>query len=215
MGIDVYNGDGPVEWERVKVDHGFGICKATYGIAGQDARLHNNLAGMGAAGMVRGVYHWLTADDAVGQANSFLRHLKDCAYAGYTAQSPRFTWERDLPPAVDIEDEGLLGLSDADLVGHISRFLEVVEEATGRKCLIYVNRDIGNRLGDNFAGHPLWLAEYSDLDAPVLPSGWSTWRIWQYSEHGTVDGVPNEGSTDLNRYNGSEDDLLAWIASGK
>ncbi len=215
MGIDVYNGDGCINWQMVAKDHKFGICKATTRAGGVDTRLHTNMAGMAAAGLVRGAYHWLNMDDPVGQAQNFLRHLHDVQYGGWTAGNPRFAWSTDMPPAVDVEDADLLTISNADLVGHVSRFLEVVEGETGRKCLFYVNRSFADEhLGDAFGGHPLWCAEYSGADAPVLPSGWKEWRIWQYSEHGTVDGVPNSGETDLNRFNGSLEDLRAWIASG-
>ena len=35
--------------------------------------------------------------------------------------------------------------------------------------------------------------------ARAMPSGWTTWRIWQYSSSGTVAGIQDPGFTDLDR----------------
>jgi lysozyme len=56
----------------------------------------------------------------------------------------------------------------------------------------------------------LWLAQYTS-GTPSWPEGtYPGWTLWQYSESGTINGV--SGSlVDLNRFNGSDDQLLAWI----
>ena len=48
--------------------------------------------------------------------------------------------------------------------------------------------------------------------SPLMPAGWDTWRFWQYSEQGLVDGV--EGFVDLNIYNGSLEDFQAFVSGG-
>ncbi|WP_419241700.1 GH25 family lysozyme [Cardinium endosymbiont of Nabis limbatus] len=52
---------------------------------------------------------------------------------------------------------------------------------------------------DIVAQCPLWIARWRD-HPPLpneLPKGWASWKIWQYSDQGTVPGI--RGPVDLNR----------------
>ena len=58
----------------------------------------------------------------------------------------------------------------------------------------------------------LWIAQYTNRNSPTWPSRtYPEWKLWQYLDTGHVDGVPGK-SVDLNRYNGSDDELLKWIS---
>jgi lysozyme len=206
--IDVYSGDGVFYWKAVKhAGHSVEIAKCSTGSTGVDPMFLDYMRGMKDAGMIRGAYHWLTCSAPVQQAANFIKCLEDTQY----------DYKSDLPPAVDIEDPCLSQLGRDLLIHNISVFLRTVERVAGRPLLFYVNRSMADEYFGNgcFGGHPLWLAEYNLSPTPVLPVGWKTWRFWQYSESGTVPGVPNAGQTDLNRHNGTLDELKAWIACGK
>jgi len=45
--------------------------------------------------------------------------------------------------------------------------------------------------------YALWVANYTAGPKPLMPAGWTTWLLWQYSETGTLPGV--SGRVDLNR----------------
>jgi lysozyme len=209
--IDVYNGDGEIDWARVRAaGHAGGIVKATEGIDMVDARLAENLAGMKAAGMVRGAYHFLRVQQ--NPARQALHLLNALQAAGYDYAS-------DLPPALDLEDAGAGDCGREIVTLRVAAFLKIVEGRTGRRCILYTGKYWANDyLGDAFAGHPLWLAgypaHYTETMQPDLPSGWTDWAIWQYTSTGTVPGVPSVGNTDVDRFNGDEEKLRHWAATG-
>jgi lysozyme len=204
--IDVYSGDGQIDWSAVRqAGHSAAICKATEGVSEIDARLSENLQGMKEAGVLRGAYHFFHVDqDPTQQAEHYLNALRDAGYDFGT----------DLPPAIDLEDAHASTVGEAAIIAAVAAFLQVIESHSARRSLIYVGKYWANSfLGDAFSGHPLWLAQYSD--APSLPDGWPKWAIWQYSETGSVPGVPNGGQTDMDRFCGDEDALRAWAATGE
>ena len=43
------------------------------------------------------------------------------------------------------------------------------------------------------------MADYTAAASPTLPTGWSSWALWQYSSTGTVPGI--SGNTDLDQLN--------------
>jgi len=117
------------------------------------------------------------------------------------------------PPTLDLEDEAAAAVGMDGVVQAVSAWLAVVEAACGRRCILYTGKYWANSyLSDDFSGHPLWLASYNP--EPHMPTGWQTWAIWQYSETGTVPGVPNPDNTDLNYFNGDENKLRRWAATG-
>lgn len=63
-----------------------------------------------------------------------------------------------------------------------------------------------------FANYPLWIADYRGNAQPEVPGGWSHWTFWQYTDRGTIPGIP--GPTDINHYNGSHADLDRLSNSG-
>ena len=78
--------------------------------------------------------------------------------------------------------------------------------------MIYTNYDTWVYiLGDptDFADYPLWIANYTPASSPLIPSAWSDWVFWQHSETGSVGGV--SGNVDLDRFQGTQDDLDDFI----
>jgi GH25 family lysozyme M1 (1,4-beta-N-acetylmuramidase) len=55
----------------------------------------------------------------------------------------------------------------------------------------------------------LWVAHYTSNPYPLLPQGWDSWWLWQYTSSGRLPGYA--GNLDTNRFNGDDADFAAWI----
>ncbi|HEV3471189.1 MAG TPA: GH25 family lysozyme, partial [Pyrinomonadaceae bacterium] len=113
LGIDVSHYQGGVNWEAVKAAGcAFAFAKATEGAGVTDPFFHANWAGMKAAGLLRGAYHFFRpAQDAAQQAAHFLSTVQ--------------LQPGDLPPVLDVETAD--GVAGADLVGGVQTWLDAVE----------------------------------------------------------------------------------------
>jgi len=108
----------------------------------------------------------------------------------------------DLPPALDFEP-GSLTVPLAQAVADVHTFLNTVQGSLGKAPIIYTNYNSWANVLNNptdFSNYKLWIASYSGGSAPNLFGGWTEWTIWQYTDSGSVNGVPNN-TVDMNRYN--------------
>ncbi|MBW2458361.1 MAG: hypothetical protein JRI68_27915 [Deltaproteobacteria bacterium] len=117
----------------------------------------------------------------------------------------------DLPAVIDVESTD--GLEPAAIAANVTTWVDLVEAGTGRRPIIYTGSYFWN---DNVQttelnAHPLWIAHYTQ-NCPNLPTAWTDWAIWQYSSTGTVAGI--DGPVDLDRFNGSPEDLQDLAANG-
>lgn len=109
----------------------------------------------------------------------------------------------DLFPVIDVEAPLDKSISTRTLIDWIDRFRKRFEKSTRRRLMIYTgtnfielynNFNIPGR-GYPLKNMPLWIAMYTSI--PINPKfppdvgGWTRWRIWQYSESQTVQGVGN------------------------
>jgi len=213
-GIDVSAWDPFIDWPVVK-NQGirFVIIKATEGTGFVSAAYPSQWDGAKSVGILRGAYHFLrAAEDGVKQADFFLSKV--------TVE------DGDLPPVLDIEEANNAGASRQQFIGNSQKWLERVEQQTGRTPIIY-SRPLF--LKDNMAGnnlkpppwaskYPTWLAEYHNSQAPdtqpTQPAGWGDWIIWQYSgDKLTLDGIYREEArinkifVDMNVYRYGIEDL--------
>jgi lysozyme len=195
QGIDVSHFQGTVNWPSVKTAGAvFAFAKATEGVTYTDPEFTTNWAGIKNAGLLRGAYHFfLPADDAAQQADFFLSKVQ--IEAG------------DLPPVLDVETAPTSG---QDLWGGVQTWLEQVEAATGVQPILYMSPGFADEYGApaSLAAYPYWVAEYG-VDQPSLPTGWTTWLLWQYTQTGTVSGVV--GHVDRDEVNGPITELLAIV----
>ncbi|GAB2839743.1 hypothetical protein GCM10027277_03360 [Pseudoduganella ginsengisoli] len=195
-GIDVYAGDGAIEWHRVADDgNAFAFVRGAYGDT-LDKSAPPNAAAARAVGMKVGVYHFFRARiDPKIQLQTLIQAL-DLANVG----------PGDLPPVIDIEDnpkyDGPWDTRDnAAYLAGVADWVAQVHQRIGRAPIIYTRASFWAQL-DNPAGYsacPLWVASYRP-DTPTLPSGWPAYAFWQYSDAGTVQGVA--GHADVNYFNG-------------
>ncbi len=94
------------------------------------------------------------------------------------------------------------GLSPAAMVAWIRRFDAEVQRKTGQLPVIYAPAPwwASCTAGSTAFGQtPLWVPDYSTGSTPALPAGWASWALWQYTSSGTVSGIADAGSTDLDQ----------------
>jgi len=211
LGVDVsgWQHGASLDWARVRAaGQDFGFVKATEGSGYINPYLAGDWAGMRAAGMARGAYHFAAPaaalQSAVDQARYFVAATGSMQQAGALA------------PLLDLEQSG--GLAPAQLVAWTHVFLDTVQQLTGRRPIIYTYAYFWRTaMGDDtgFTSYPLFLADYSDRtgrSAPLspLPGGWQQWTFWQYTDQGTVPGIA--GFVDMDRYAGSSIAAATWGA---
>ncbi len=167
-----------------------------------------------AAGLYTGMYHF-----------AYLPNSTDEAYVirDAKAQAQKVIWrlaslggynERDLPIALDLENNCVKKSSNGNCIKTMPRslvtlwaetWLQTVEEKTGRKPFLYSYAqflEMAMARSEALRQYPLWLAHYGINPAdPIMQPGqrtsigcfvhsWSTancssqWQIWQYSSCG-------------------------------
>src|SRR5262249_1738135 len=98
----------------------------------------------------------------------------------------------------------------------VLEWLQGVEEKLGRRPVVYTR---GRFVAAKFpsaaplGAYPLWIAHYSNAPQPTIPSAWSDWTFWQYSDRGEVQGIT--GQVDRDRFNGSLTDLKEWLTRAR
>ena len=180
------------------------IGKATQGSAYKDPLYASRRKDATRAGLLWGAYHFNTGDKVSDQVDNFLA----CA-------DP----DDKMLLVLDFEDNRLSQMS----IGQAIEFLHLVEVKVGRAPAIYS----GNRVKDNIGklssadrtyltSHRLWLCEYGPH--AVLPAGWKSWWLWQYTGDGigpqphSIAGIKGSG-IDLNVYAGTREQLAQeWAA---
>jgi len=195
-GIDVSRWQGEINWNAVAAaGYRFAVVRATIGNYYTDPRFYENWNGARGAGVLVSAYHVVAPDRP---ADSQIDRFFDVLGAR----------KSDLPLVLDIELSH--DISPADITVCIKDCAHKVEQRDGRKPIIYTAGWFWNNQvleSPEWSAYDLWVANYG-VSAPSLPTGWSEWKIWQYSDKGQVPGIA--AATDLNWFAGSHDDLLAY-----
>ena len=216
-GVDVSEYEPRVDWRLLRAQGiRFAFIRATSGTGYVDRRFADHWAGARDAGILRGAYHYLFAGaDARRQAELFIS----------TVGSDK----GELPPVVDLEDRYNENVPSAAIVNSCERVLDLIEQAFGRKPMIYSRKTYFEAHG-MVNGHPrwamdheLWLAQYPyvfdptvhpNVNMPVQPARWKPWKFWQYSESALLEGVTGEDNRptriDLDWFRGTEEELYQF-----
>lgn len=177
QGLDCSSYQGQPDWHAVAAaGYSFAITKASEGSNISDPTFAYNFAGIKAANMVRGCYHFgRVANDPANEARFFLGHL----------------------PALDAGDIIALDLEEGngDLSQWARTWLDTVEAALGFPPILYTSPDyaMNHLAGAGLSRFNLWLA---DLSRSRTSCGqWGTIAMRQYSWEGRVPGI--NGNVDL------------------
>jgi GH25 family lysozyme M1 (1,4-beta-N-acetylmuramidase) len=213
-GVDVYAGDGAVDWTMVKASgRQFAFIKATQGDYNRQATFATNWAGAQTAGVLRSPYHFFDPTiDGTAQAQAFLDELS--SVGGLQLG--------DLPPMLDLECPTASSESAAQpdcehpgdpgwaptatIIQRTFDWLGAVEQATGRKAIVYSYTSWFASVGftdARLAGYPLFVASFHTCAS--VPDPWTSAVFWQYSASGSVPGIASQA--DVDRFVGSAGDL--------
>lgn len=195
VGIDVSVHQGDIDWQQV-ADSGIQFAMIRVGFRGYgtdgtlnaDTSFETNIQGALDAGLQVGVYFFsqATTEAEVQEEAQFVLD----AIKGYNVTMPvAFDWEH-----IDSETARTNGLSEDTLTNLAALFCSTVSQAGYQPMvyfyqnLAYVTYDLG-QLTDNW----FWLSEYTDV-----PDFYYSFRMWQYSNVGTVAGI--DGNVDMDLY---------------
>lgn len=193
-GIDVYTGQGIIDWRTVALTQGFAMIKASQGRGETKATEHlriftdskfvRNITEASKTKMKLGVWHWMTArsvTEAIYEADYFLDVI-----APY---SDKIT----LWAAADVESDRYLGdLGKSELTEITRAFLERIQRA-GYRSMLYTNPNfLKYRFTKNaFNDTDIWLAHYGVKKPMQVPH----LKIWQHSA-GRVPGIGTDVDLD-------------------
>lgn len=192
-GIDVSKYQETIDWPAVRAaGKEFAFIRVSDGIHSIDEMFERNWEGAKKAGVLVGAYQFFRpGQDPTSQAELLLHKLSRLAPA-------------DLPCVLDAETTDKQ--DGAGIVGACSAWIDAVAGATKRQPIVYTGSGFWNQLPASSIPKrsTLWVANWTS-DCPSLPTGWDSWKFWQYSEKGHVVGINR--SVDLNRFNGSSAEL--------
>jgi lysozyme len=196
-GIDVSKWQGTIDWTKVaNAGYAYAFIRVSDGINTPDAKFAANWAATRSVGIIRGAYQFFRPSQSV-TAQADLMIQKIGAYQ-----------PGDLPPVIDVEDDG--GLSPPTVASKVRQWVDRVQAALGVTPIVYTGKyfwrdEVGGPA--SFAPNALWIAQYTSL-CPDIPAPWSRWTFWQYTDSGSVPGIA--GPVDTNRFNGSLAQLQAF-----
>jgi lysozyme len=181
-GVDVSNYQGRIDWQQVARDQvSFAYIKATEGARFVDAAFSANWSGATKAGLAHGAYHFFTlCASGEQQAGNFLRTVPRDPSA--------------LPAAIDLELAGNCSLRPTDVAvrAQVTRFLDLVEQATGHPVVVYLGADFARTYALDLGPRRLrWVRHL--VTRP--PDG--TWLIWQVSDIAQVTGISTRVDLDV------------------
>lgn len=194
-GVDVSVWQGAIDWAKLATKAQFAFIRAGYGNDAVDPKLTANITGAVANAVPFGLYWYVKPD------KSWERHA-DNFYVAWQASPGQ------LPPVLDIEDNGGLGKSALEswLVKLVNRF----EGLAGEAVMIYTSAGFWNAsmpLTNWAKNRKLWVANWTAGSEPILPAEWAnaanprTWEFWQWSAQGIgADYGAQSTYIDLNRY---------------
>jgi len=191
-GIDVSWYQKKIDWKEVASSKAFTFIKATEGTTLEDKLFASNWSGARNAGLLRGAYHFFHPSvDPIKQAEFYLSKVVTC----------------ELPPVLDVEASD--NVPTARLIAGVNSWVEHIATRL-RRPLIYASPSFWQRLpaGEIEEKADLWIAEW-ECEHPGKMGNWQGWSFWQYTSRGVVPGIL--GSVDLNRFNGTIDDLHAFL----
>ncbi|MEG2089782.1 glycoside hydrolase family 25 protein [Niameybacter sp.] len=190
-GIDVSKHQEKISWQKVKKDGiDFAMIRVGYrgygnGAIKEDPTFTYNMNSANRVGIDVGLYFFsqaISVEEAKEEAQFVLQQI----------QGHKVTY----PIVFDMEF-----VAGKDRITHLTReektqitkaFCEVIEQA-GYKPMIYGSRhwlqDVITL--EELSDYEVWLAEYSDV--PSFPYAF---KMWQYTDSGTVDGI--SGGVDMN-----------------
>lgn len=233
-GIDISQFQGNPNFSEVSAFARFmwhRISSQSTGTFNPDDEFFNNIPAARAQGIPCGGYHFAgidtgTFEEAELQADNYIAQLELAGFPG-TGRSKY----GDIFPMLDFENGSKVnpGLSTDTMLEWVEHFIEYFQEQTGRQMILYTSHFFSttendfehSTRGHILAKYPLWVAFYFEdnpgFDRPPDFGGWTEWRVWQYSDTGTVQGISGPVDLDFGPFTISEisppDDVQGFTAN--
>ncbi len=210
-GVDVYAGDGSVNWTAAKsAGVGFAWAKATEGTYYEDANFAGNMDAGKGAGVLMGAYDFSRPD--LYSPSTELNYFWNFA-------NPWITTRLSVAPMLDVETfNGVVGASSYTAWCN-AWFSDLKSDVSGRgfkifNPMIYISACSACELSGSGGGFP-WIADYNGENSET-GTPWSTctscehwgsngWDMWQFTASAKISGIPGNslGECDEDVFNGS------------
>ena len=160
----------------------FVYVKCSEGATYTDPEFKTNAKGALNQGYNVGAYHFFRMTSSVqSQFKNFKKNLDAIDF--------------NLLPMVDVERDD--GKSRKELQDSLRVFLSLIEKEYGVKPMIYgTNSSYNKYCAPEFNAYPMYIGRYGE-NAPIV-KGIGHYTIWQYSESGSIKGIPK--SVDFCRF---------------
>jgi GH25 family lysozyme M1 (1,4-beta-N-acetylmuramidase) len=199
-GFDVSDVRGDIDFERAHASGiGFAIDDTRYGPGRVQALRQSGLAWFP-------YYFGRVASADNNQRNG----TAEAAMAIQMARKGGWGRKSDLPLAYDFETPN--GQPAAKCATHLLQFVDAYRKDRGHYPILYTgpgfwtsilpHLSAGQR--DRVKRCPLWIAHWEVPKPGSLDPWGDAWMLWQYSDHGTVAGVPSKCDTDYFRGGASD-----------
>lgn len=185
VGIDVARYQGDIDWQTVSKEKIlFVYIKATEGKTYTDPKFHQNIKGAQKAGLKVGAYHFFRMTSG---AREQFEHF-------YSQVSK---YKMDLIPMIDVEVPPKEVNSIKQVQDSLDVFINLVTQKYGKKPMIYgTQRSYNTYCAPKYNNLHLYIGRYNTKGPEI--NGKGSYTIWQYSEHGKINGIPK--AVDLCRF---------------
>lgn len=118
--------------------------------------------------------------------------------------------------ALDLEEKASGSVGTAAAAGAF--MAQLAKEFPLYRHLVYTSLGYWRELTGSTAwgaAYELWIAAWTTAASPIVPAPWETWTLWQYTSEGDgpAHGVAS-ARVDINRWNGTRAQLVAWLKAG-
>lgn len=199
VGCDVSRYQGEIQWDVLsRQGISFAYIKATEGSSHIDPRFEENWAQAFETDLYIGAYHFFSFESSgKTQAEHFLQVTE--------------TDKSTLRPVVDVEFYGSFNEKNTDAAAirkQLDSFIEIIEEQSGLKPVIYTTLEAYNHLiKGGYQDCPLWIR--SVLTYPRIDREWS---LWQYTDREQLPGYNGtEKYIDMNVFHGTISDFTELL----
>jgi lysozyme len=185
-GLDVSFWNGTeIDWNKIAAaGYTFVYIKAGEGLSRIEPNAQSQASGAKAAGLKIGFYYFAHPGESepIAEADFFNSILSNLPPA-------------DLLPVLDLE-VNKMNLTIEQMTQWINDFYNEMLKS-GKETVLYTYTSFYNSfiVGKELLPKKLWLASYTEQ--PILPIGRADYQMWQYTQHGQIDGMPV--NCDLNK----------------
>lgn len=187
LGIDISSWQGDIDFNAVKeAGCEFVIIRIGYSWQGEltiDKKFYQNLEGVQKAGIPFGIYVFVydnTEEDLISSMDAVFKELGDV--------------KPDLPIVFDWENFGDYQEYEISFqqLNHLYDVFEREVSNRGFESMLYGSKFYLNNVWTHTDTRPVWLAQYNDWPNYTKP-----YKIWQCTDSGVLDGIPEKVDLDI------------------